>query len=471
MGAKEKILTVQVSAIESGTQLSVTGINAYLDVNSVARADLVCAPIAQAPVESAMGAKLFARMQKRQQRRLSGQDGATLTASIIVSDGSSLLVDGYINSPSASHVAGDSSESVSVIGKDAIIDALDLSVYKAGFVTLRDNTAGLEAMAKIAGSGDVTALISSIVDALLGSYDVSLAACESPAAKATVTSRHNINVGAPIAQLRQLLATSCVSDSVAKILRKSEIRQMAVLSIISRLQQPGASFLQILMGVASALQTVYIPSLSGAGKFIPIGEITDGASSGKVYDVQDIRVIDGSARLAQPGSVVVEAPGVPDMRNSPDTTARIVMCYPDPPKSGYVHTLPLPFWCGNGSLLASASADPPPAAARKSYTDLQGHRRKVASAASAAMSDNEALADGLRDLCRRAYDDILLADSRVEIGRMPLDLSAKVGERASVSSKDSSYTGFVASVKHRLVLTNGTQMDSNSSVSLTHVKL
>ena len=140
----EEIFSIKGTFKEGGSSLSPRAVTIKLDVNAIATASVTCESSEKEIVRRGMSPELIQRMRKRQSKRLAGntEPDAELSLELTAASGSGggqpLKFTGFVTAPQASTSVGATpGDTLNVVGDDALLDALNLSIYTTAIQSMR----------------------------------------------------------------------------------------------------------------------------------------------------------------------------------------------------------------------------------------------------------------------------------------------------------------------------------------------
>ena len=484
--------TAKISASINGDGVSPEGLLFEIDVNSF---PMVCANVASTggklSVHTPIGPEVIERIGKLQTARLAGR--TTPDFEVFAEDGigGSINYAGFISSPILELTKVSTTEKLTTVGEAALLDAMDLSIYGTGLYAEKTPTdsRGEPVLKPVpaAKNGDAPGTILALTNLLISNYEATIALIQHRSMeRQQIIRQHSINTNGPLRIWRQMLADSDVKfqsweaafkePMIAKYL-SDEVRKM----LIARM--PG--FWNKIRALQSSFQMYYVPSFEGVGHFERVDKKVADTLDVMEVSVSGFSVSDGSARILQPGGVVMYG-GVPQWarpergRSLPTTPVAFA---PDPLLQGFIHQEAAPFWllrAGGVPIFGSemdGKKDP------GAGVNLSLKRRREARDDAEAQKDKVAVASSrvMTEMCELIFKELQLAHASVSL-TLPLDfsLTKHLGKRVilrirgaddeETGAKRTEFTAFVQGFTHSVDLRGGKQMNSFTQVRLSHAK-
>tara|TARA_R110002110_G_scaffold49550_2_gene147110 strand:- start:387 stop:1865 length:1479 start_codon:yes stop_codon:yes gene_type:complete len=482
----------KISAVINGGDRSAESLRFEMDINSFPVVRCNTLPPTKGVVLAPLSADVLDRVAELQKRRLAGQvkPDAVITADDGI--GGSLAFSGYISAPILQMTSVNTSDQFSALGLAARVDALDLSIYRAGSKRRRKETSPSgskkgDQLDPIPASedGKVTATMKAITKVLVGNYASNLKGEVALVSKECMALRHEVNSskGGPLALWLQMLNNSDVTfESWAEWLKlhpslPTHLAERIKLMLISK--TPG--FWNKIRSLMASFQMHYVPSFEGPGKF----ERSDVKVADPEVELEvsasGISVSDGSARLLQPGGVTMMSPAAQARRGETQApSARIIAYAPDPLLPGYIHEVVPPFWLPRpnkvpimGSEIDERSSD----GDGKVDLDLSKRKKREKDGIKFKKKVDTVSAGVMTELCEIIFKELQLAHSTAVL-TMPLNFSVSdnIGKRATITilgasgERTASFTAFLSGVTHSVDLKQGKALNSSTQVRCTHVK-
>lgn len=476
MPRKPEISKCRVTAYTSGSPYSVAMMSIDMRVGMLPIARL-SGTTATSTVVRPLASDVLAAMKTRQQARLAGRTDTDVVVNAEDGFGRSLTFTGFLSAPVMDISRSFVSDRIAVLGADALIDGLDLSIYIPGLEAMRAEADGgpMAAAYSAVEEGDVIKALKEVTTVLMSddSYQKALTEADTQSMKSLITRQHELNKGRPSEIWLGILdASDVVFDSWSKAMAEAEhqetIRNNIANQIGMMLIQKDSGFWNTIQRVSQALQMIYVPSPDGRGRFVR----TDSRAMGNTTDIDlsgaQISLVDGSQRIMQPGGVVMVAAGIDRMRKESVSGNAIAAQYPDPLLSGYIHRDAVPMWLFDkyGTLLFSRDEPPPDDGLNLNLDDLKD---RMESTEKTGVKSEDAMTVMLNELCEVIYNDIRLADSTATVVS-PLSFAHEPGDRVSANlGNNLTITGFLSSVSHSVAI-NGKEFSGTTSYELTHVE-
>lgn len=479
----------KISAVINGGDRSAESLRFEMDINSFPVVRCNTLPPTKGVVLAPSSSDVMDRVAELQKRRLAGQvkPDAVITADDGI--GGSLAFSGYISSPILQMTRVSTSDQFSAIGLAARVDALDLSIYRAGFKRRRSETSPAgkwtqedeDQLMYIPSSedGHLTATIRRITEVLYRNYEATLEGERALVSKECMALRHEVNNGGPLDLWVQILDNSDVKfESWDKALKlhpglPAQLAERIKLMLTSK--TPG--FWNKIRSLMASFQMHYVPSFEGPGKFERSDAKVADPEVGLVVSASGISVSDGSARLLQPGGVTMMSPAAQTARRG-ETQApaeRIIAYAPDPLLPGYIHEVVPPFWLMRPDkvpIMGSEIDERSPNDGGRVDLDISRRKKRQERGIKFKEKVNTVSAGVMTELCEIIFKELQLAHSTAVL-TMPLDFSVsdKIGKRATITIRGGgSFTAFLSGVTHSVDLKQGKSLNTSTQVRCTHVK-
>jgi hypothetical protein len=489
-----KATTAKISASINGDNVSPEGLLFEIDVNSF---PMVSANVAETSgkvsVKTPIAPEVIARIGKLQTARLAGR--TTPDFEVFAEDGigGSVNYSGFISSPILELTKVSTSEKLATVGQAALLDAMDLSIYGTGLYAAqtpgapRVESGPLLKPVPAARNGDAPGTILAITDLLVSNYAATIASIQHRAMeRQQIVRQHSINTNGPLRMWRQMLTDSDVKfqsweaafkahGEIAKHLSKSVHDVLIAL-------MPG--FWNKVRALMSSFQMYYVPSFAGFGHFERVDKKVADTTDVMEVSVSGFSVSDGSARILQPGGVVMYAMAPEWARKEKGgRTPSAVAFAPDPLLQGFIQHEAVPFWLlrGGGVPIFGSEMDGKKDPGAKVNLSL-AQRAKAAVAAAAQKNKVDAASSRvMTEMCELMFKELQLAHSSVGM-TIPLDfnLTKYLGKRVILrirgaddekpGAKKTEFTAFVQGFTHSVDLRAGKQMNSFTQVRLSHAK-
>ena len=410
-------------------------------------------------------------IREAQQKRLGGTASADQSLTLFDGSGNNITVNGYVVAPALEASRSNRNEQRGIATKDAMLNALDLSIYvgRAAFGNL--DATRVEAEAKSVTAGDIPGMLLEVTEALVATFDAAVEEESDETLKEIIRRTHENNQLA-LPAWRAILENS--DDATIPLLGKlitgtykDEIRVHIVETLIQMLQQKEGGFWMVLQGVLGHFRLSYIPNAEEHGKLILRDKKAAQESTQTVnVGAENIGANDGSSSVLQLGGVIMMATGVDAgvfQREEAAVTTSVAAAYPNPFVPGYIHREPPPLWLPAAGSLALDAGEAAP-----SY-DLDAYRAENEKNKKEGTRTNERFDKLLVDLCRAVFEDVRLESSRCSI-TLPLDYSVRIGEVTTFKTKFNSFTGFIDNITHSFNIVEGARMSASTQLTVTHVR-
>lgn len=477
MSKSAKIARIKASI--EGRNASPEGFRATMSVNTVPVITATVNATNDKPVRRPMSASLVSTMRGRQQDRLAGVDKPNISFSAEDGNGGTIDFDGFLTAPvveiSKHHVGYD----LTILGVDGALDGLDLSIYRLGAQSSREGTStdgeGFSfPEIPSASGGDVIASLSELTDLLLQSLQPAINAEQDKILQEVIRNQDAVNTGLPIEVWRKILAESDVQfESWAQAFSTNKYYARQVSEYMAKvLCEKSGGFWGTLNALMAAFQMHYVPTFNGPGA-LRRNDTKAGKPDGSIdLSVTQMTLSDGSHRLLQPGGVVMMAPGAESSRKETSRSRFVVAAqYPDNLLPGYVHREMYPQWlvdAKNAPLLASEIGKKK--SSSKLDLSLSGLLQRQSSVAEYLEKVGAASAGILTEMCKVTFEELQLAHSTASI-TTNLDFTIPVGVRKTINVRGGgSFEGFIKAVTHAVDLRSGKQLNSSTTIELSHVR-
>ena len=477
--SKTKIAKISVTA----GGFSVESMKVTLAVNEVPTAALTVLKNSDKKVRKPLSSEVIATLRERQQKRLAGLKSPDMTIQASDGMGGKLKFVGYAIVPVVEISTVSTTDSFTVLGVDGMLDALDLSIYQAGYLPTRGEASPYGNVTDLiltpipaATSGQVTSLISSVTEVLHGNYAHSLSLEPHPTMQKLMEQVHGISSGLPMELWNKILSNSDVTyESWAEAVKESPpMGNQMTMRIKQILTQKVGGFWSTLNSLMATFQMYYIPDPAASGKLMRGDERIEG-SAGKSMELSatGISVSDGNHSLLPIGGVVIMRPasksprpesGVPAGANS------VAGQYPDPLLTGFIQREQPPAWLLNTEGSPVVGSDIDKAKSDTLNLDIAAYVERKGGAKDKNDKVDDAASSILDEYCEVMFKTMQLAHSTA-VATVPLDFTLKVGERVKVKIlSGGEFEAFVSRIIHSVYLQQGTELNSFSQVSFTHVK-
>ena len=480
MAQPVKIAQLGATATAGGTKVSVEGFRVTLAVNAVPTVSMTVARGADDIVAAPLTSEVLADIRAKQAARLAGRDKPDVDLEANDGTGGNLKFSGFLAAPVLEITTVSTSDQFTAIGIDGMLDALDLSIYKAGWSAVRkESSAGTETELKpikAAEDGDVIGLLDDVTTVLVENFDATLKKEPQPAMQKLLTHQHEINGGLPLELWRELLQKSAVEyESWDAACEKSpSLASLMTERMMQMLTQKTGGFWSTLNLLMSSYQMHYIPSLSGTGRLARTDTKVGSPTTSVDISATGISLSDGSHKLMPPGGVVMMMPkGASERKESdPDPAAQTIAAqFPDPLVPGFIQREVPPMWLTypNGTPILGTSIDK---AKRDAPIDLSFDGLKSRQSSLQDYQDvlDDAKSEIMNELCKVMFKELQLAHSTL-VATIPLDFGVKIGERTTVNILGGgSLTAFANSVIHSVDLRQGKELNSFTQISFTHAE-
>lgn len=473
--------TVTITA--PGGTVSAEGIVLSASINSAPVANVILRR-ASNTVEAPLSKDTINRMRELQQLRFAARSGAA-DSQVNVDDGNGgkLAFKGYLTAPALEHSEDASSETVSVVGQDAIIGILNLSMYLTSPTTLRGEVPNSILPTPIAEDGNLSNLILRISDAIVNNYQETYNKTLSQPSKDYLEIKHTIN-NIALPGWRQILRNNALVHASWADTLKTYPNVGVQLSerIKALLQQQSANFWDVVNALGAELLFFYRPNVDGSfGAVVSAADkVDDELAIDSADTISDGFVrysgTDGNRAMLPLTGVVVKGVKLEALRAEVDALPNIVGQWPLQLSTGFVQEIAAPAWlvtgAGNAFLPFATRTTYEKLAVRppkKRFNLINYRDRRTQTIKKIEIDGSNSLTTMLQSIAKLTYDDMRLMDSVVSLS-VPLNFSVKIGVRYKFHVEDGgSFNGFVNAVRHSLQLQNGNQLSSGTVLNLSHI--
>lgn len=449
-----------------------------ISVNSAATATLQLGQETQDVVVEPLAAEVLKQIKDMQTARLAGVTEPTL--SLYVNDDvyGKFDMKGFLASPMLEISDGNIGFQVNVLDKASMLDGLDLSIYDSPNAGYRQAERAQDFPKP---TGDVCKLLSEWTDKLVGNYDTAYKFESDPVKKSIIQMRHTLNNSGPLKIWRKILEDSRVTHRTWQDLITDHPAGGRHISDKARsmLCTKSSGFWNVVNMLMSGFQMYYKPEPNGEGygKFCKNSDKAENPRGSLTLDIINLNVRDGSSRILQVGGVVIEGGGSTRYRSGERGTpgGSCAGVYPDPIKTGYIHSDVAPIWLvdASGVPILGSSIDTEKSKAPGSEApnlNIGEYKERLKEGETHVDKIEVKRSSIMTEVCEQIFKDMQLQDS-VLSARVPLNLTINVGERKNIQLGDSgSVTGFVQAIRHSIDLRQGRELDSFSQITITHVE-
>ncbi len=475
-----------ISAEVNDGDYSPQSLRFHLDVDKfptvsadTAHADSGKAVSVNVPVSS----DVLARIGELQQQRLAGRVETDFRVTANDGRDGEIEYEGFVAAPILDITKVSTQDRISSVGEVALLDALDLGIYRGGYELARAESGNSLKPIKSAEDGDLPKVLSEITDVLVENFGTVLADEYMPVAQEMLRLQHGVNTDGPLDMWKTILDDSDVKFKSwgAAFDAAPEIARALSEKVKDMLEAQTSGFWEQIRTLMSTFQMYYVPSFNGAGRFERADKKT-GEPSGRIkISASGLSVADGSTRLLPLGGVVMMARGTPTERQEaagdPDVP-RVVAYYPDPLLPGFFQREYPPFWLMREEGIPILGSEVKNTRTGQVVLSLEA-RAAARTAGRIWKSKIDTLSQGIMtELCEVRFRELQLEQSTAVL-TMPLDfkMNEHIGKRVTVEvGRDSfwrsggEFTAFVAGVSHTVALQQGSKLSSTTEVRLTHTK-
>lgn len=490
-------LIAVVEAEINGGEYRPTGLRCNLDVDSFPSVSASIASAGSRTLQVPLSEDLIARMAKLQTQRLQGREEPDFSVTAKDGLGGEFEYEGFVSAPIVELTKVSTIDRISSVGKVALLDALDLSIYAAAYALARAESGNDLTPIKAAKNGEVQGVLKSITDTLVENYDAAAAAEHMEASRELLQIQHDINNAGPLELWNAILEASDVKyESWDKAFEASPAIARALTERTRDfLEAQNSGFWMQVQSLMSSFKMFYVPEFNGVGRFERADKkITDPGitldiswagialdTGSTTLSATSVSLADGSSRILQPGGVVMMMRAVPGERAEAagdPNIPRVMAFAPSPLQAGYIHREPPPFWLMRdegiplfGSELEEASILNGGRTVGSTVLDLG--RRALSKVVGLEYRERiDTLSSGIMsELCAVVFKDIQLAQSTAVV-TLPLTFNASkaVGRRMKIKiGGGGQFSGFISGVTHSVDLRQGKQLDSSTELRISHV--
>jgi hypothetical protein len=463
-----------VFLVTEGGQASAEGISITLEVDAVPAATMTLHR-GKDEVQKPLAADVISRMRKYQTTRLAGKSAPDTQIEVTDGAGNTLVFFGYAAAPVLGIAKGATHEQIHVVGKDSILDSLDLSIYDPlpARTEERDRVEGYT-QTPIEADGDVPRMIAEIVDTLFSNYPATREATGRDSFRRLLEAQHAINGAEPYTALSDILFRSDVKyETWPELIEEYPSLSAAIVQhTLEMLQQSSGSFWSTLNGLMQDFQMFYRPDPEGSGALFRNDTKLAGETT-KTIHITQAQITDGSQRLLQLGGVVIIGPVLADYYAEEQKSLEkggIVGQWPDVLGKGFIKRLPPPVWVACGGHLTFSEVEETDTVKAKVYDIANYISKKTGIELKLKKADKTIGERVLGEYARVIYTDKRLADSTATLS-IPLDVSIQVGRRYRFELEDGgSFVGFLRGLTHSLQLQGGKTLSQGTQLFLTHIE-
>lgn len=479
----------KLRASVNGGQYSPDSLRFEMDVNSF---PMVTAGVVetdgQVTVSAPLTSDVLSHLGRLQQQRLAGRTDPDMIVEADDGIGGSILFSGFVSAPILELSRGNTTNKFSSVGKAAMLDAMDLSIYRAGYITERKETSSNDGENQLkpipaAKDGDVAATLQQITDVLVSNFDVMLAGEHRELSKKILQMQHDINTQGPLDMWREILAASSVKFASWDIAFQKcpAIARQLTENVRHALEARTPGFWNIIRSLLSSFQMYYVPSFDGVGRFERADNRVKKTDSQIFVSASELSISDGSPRILPPGGVVMTGAATLAERLETQGSPRIMAFAPNPLIQGFIQQETIPFWLVRskdgtpilGSEIDTKTGNPSSGPVDLALAKLRERKRKIAAYRYEVDTASEGI---MTELCEVMFQNLQLEHATASI-TLPLEFSVNqhVGKRLSVEVLGNGQTGgsfeaFVSGVTHTVDLRAGKELNSFTQLRLSHAK-
>jgi hypothetical protein len=409
-------------------------------------------------------------------------DRTNSVATITIEDGTGQTAEfkGYSTGPRYGVMSGGVQRSVALVGRGALLDSLQMSIYRYDHAEFAEATT-------LRTGGSWAARFKAATEFLVKTGEQRFDDF-SGADKERLAQKHARNklMGLPVwYSLLDASMESSKSDALGRLAEGGSEDASATVNngianaILGVLMSPVNKFWQNIEQLCAMFQLVYVPD-SKVGFLMTSGLVLRMPPVAKT--VSEIQ-IDASATTSGilPLQQVVARAAAPQSFAETGEEQKIIAGWPvTAVATGNDMEVPMPGWLLSASVCAPGTPPEPLAVEVPGLDDpididsYASQQSTVVQRASRAM--NKAVDELLTEYVRNMWTEVSLASSTVQF-TIPLDVSWRPGMRYEVSDKVSNgklFIGWLAGVRHSLTITGAagnTSGNGSSTLSFTHVTM
>ncbi len=461
---------------------SVESLKVTLAVNEVPTASLTVLRNSDKKVRKPMSEEVLAAIKVQQQKRLTGLVAPDMVIQADDGMGGQLTFVGYTIVPVIEINTTSTTDTFTVLSVDGMLDALDLSIYEAGYKPRRGEASPYGNTTDLildpipsATNGNVPSLITTVSKVLYDNFSKTLTKNPHPSMQAVVSQQHTINTGLPINIWMRILANSDVTyeswQEACKTVPSMGF-QMAM-RIKQMLTQKVGGFWSTANSLMATFQMYYVPDPSESGKFLRADKRVEEPKADHKLSVTSISVSDGNHRLLPVGGVIMMQPAARENRPEnawPPGTDAVAGQYPKQLLTGFVQREMPPLWLLNSDGSPVTGSDIDREKPKELNLNIGDYKARKEGAGEKNAEVNTAACSILDELCEVMFKEMQLAHSTA-VATIPLDYKQKVGERVTVKIlSGGEFTAFVSRVIHSVDLRQGKELNSFTQISFSHVR-
>lgn len=477
------VTVAKMSVTVNGGEYSAESIRVRLAVNEVPTATVCVVQRTSEVVKAVMSQEVMDVMRERQMKRLAGVDEPDMVVEVDDGNGGKMKMRGYLVSPMLDLSPTRVADQFTILGCDGILDALDLSIYKAGVKpfrgegsTTRDGSPQLDPI-PAARSGQLPSLFREVTEKLVGNYAHSLSMEDSASIRVLNAQQHAANIKKPMEAWYAILDKSQVHyDSWDAAFKEShDMAGNMAERIKQMLTQKAGGFWSTINGLMAAFQMYYVPDPEGNGRLYRSDRRVTGYEKAKTISVSRLSIADGSQYVLPIGGVVMVAPAATAFRGETQVeipgTSGVVGQYPNPLLSGFIQREMPPVWLVNdrGRPIIGSEIDKSRTLNDKPNFQIPTYLIRRADVNVHKTKSDNTTSEVLNESCKVMFIAAQLAHSSVSV-TTPVDLTITIGERFEITIGGGGvFTGFANEVIHSIDLREGKELTSFTQINFTHV--
>lgn len=482
--ASKTVRKPSVTITSPGGKVSAEGVTFIAAVNSAPTVEVVLRRAKEVVVRP-LSKDVIESMRKIQEARFEFSDGTPDT--VVAADdgnGGKLTFQGFAVAPVLEQSTVSSAETVNVVGVDAFLNGLGLSIYQSRPDKLRkEDTTELFESTPSRVTGDIPSLMREVTEVLVKNLDPTVQSAKTEALKTVIRKKHEANSVALKVWYDILKDSNVVfPETWAALFKKHENLGKAIAERVKEmLQQRTNNFWSILNGLGAEFLFFYRPEMDGSSGTLRRSDfkMRNDAATKLDAGVTRFSATDGDPSMLPLAGVIIYGSAVAGLRKEEaiELVSTPVGQWPVAITPGYFAEMQAPAWLSNGGTFSAFAVKEverprtPGNAGKKKNLDPTDYKARRTGLEKTLEAVSQQLSAILQDFAEIMYHDMRLADSTATL-EIPLDFTVKVGVRYRFSTGDGGgeFTGFVRALRHSLQLQGGVTLTSGTSLSLSHVR-
>ena len=472
-----------VSAEVNGGEYSPSSLRFSMDVGGFPSVSATISdPGAKVGVHVPMSRDVISRLAKLQEQRLAGRTEPDFNVSADDGLGGTIDYEGFIAAPVLDLSKISTVDRISSVGRAALLDALDLSIYRGGYALERQESGSDLKRIKAAETGNVTEVLRAVTDVLVSNYDAVLADEYMPVAQEMLRIQHEVNNDGPLELWQEILEASDVEyKSWAKAFEVSpEIARALSTRVKDMLETKSDGFWGQVVDLMESFRMHYIPEFNGTGRFERVDKKMEDPQVTIKASVTGLSIADGSSRILPPGGVVMMTRAAPTERQESQADPNIpraVAYAPNPLLPGFIARASPPFWLLREEGIPILKPEVSETIFSKVKNLDLGRRAAYKITGREYKATVDTVSTGIMtEMCEVMFKEMQLAQSTAVL-QLPLDftLNEHVGKRATIEIESGSilrgggsFTAFVSGITHSVDLQQGRELRCGTELRLSH---